>query len=174
MNFTEFFNSETGLYDIFNNDTGQTVQTGLTQQAAILAAQNLNIQNPGQDFNESAVNVNPNNFPGFDDNGNLLPGYELDGNEQPYFAGFDRIATNAADVDLANFPGYDEDGFLLPGYQLNEDNNPVFVGGGFVEPSTQAQADADRTAALRDQARQQQTVRDQRQNKAQAGDWRVR
>jgi hypothetical protein len=133
MNFTEFFNSETGLYDIFNNDTGQTVQTGLTQQAAILAAQNLNIQNPGQDLSESAVNVNPNNFPGFDEEGNLLPGYELDGNEQPYFAGFGRIATNAADVDLANFPGYDEDGFLLPGYQLNEDNNPVFVGGGFVE-----------------------------------------
>lgn len=30
------------------------------------------------------------------------------------------------------------------------------------------------TAALREQARQQQTVRDQRQNRAQSGDWRVR
>lgn len=30
------------------------------------------------------------------------------------------------------------------------------------------------TAALREQARQQQTIRNQRQNKAQAGDWRVR
>jgi hypothetical protein len=30
------------------------------------------------------------------------------------------------------------------------------------------------TSALRDQARQQQTIRDQRQNKAQSGDWRVR
>jgi hypothetical protein len=173
-NFTEFYNSETGLYDIFDLDTNETVQTGLDQQAAILAAQDLSIGNPAQDLSERAVNVNPSNFPAYDDDGNLLPGYELDGNEQPYFVGFGRISTNAADVDLANFPGYDEDGFLLPGYQLNEDNNPVFVGGGFVEPSTQAQADADRTAALRDQARQQQTVRDQRQNKAQAGDWRVR
>jgi hypothetical protein len=173
-NFTEFYNSETGLYDIFDLDTNETVQTGLDQQAAILAAQDLSIGNPAQDLSERAVNVNPSNFPAYDDGGNLLPGYELDGNEQPYFVGFGRISTNAADVDLANFPGYDEDGFLLPGYQLNEDNNPVFVGGGFVEPSTQAQADADRTAALRDQARQQQTVRDQRQNKAQAGDWRVR
>jgi hypothetical protein len=50
----------------------------------------------------------------------------------------------------------------------------VFVGGGFVEQSTQALAEAGRAAALRDQARQQQTVRAQRQNKAQAGDWRVR
>lgn len=36
------------------------------------------------------------------------------------------------------------------------------------------QDEAARTAALRDQARQQQTIRDQRQNKAQSGDWRVR
>jgi hypothetical protein len=40
-NFTEFYNSETGLYDIFNLDTNETVQTGLDQQAAILAAQDL-------------------------------------------------------------------------------------------------------------------------------------
>jgi hypothetical protein len=173
-NFTEFYNSETGLYDVFDNDTGTTVQTGLSEQAAILAAQDLSIGNAAQDLSERAVNVDPNNFPAYDDQGFLLPGYELDGNEQPYFAGFGAINTNATDVNLANFPAYDDQGFLLPGYQLNEDNNPVFVGGGFVEPSTQAQADADRTAALRDQARQQQTVRDQRQNKAQAGDWRVR
>jgi hypothetical protein len=69
---------------------------------------------------------------------------------------------------------YDEDGNLLPGYTLDEDNNPVFVGGDFVEPATAAQAEADRIAALRDQARQQQTIRAQRQNQAQAGDWRVR
>ena len=173
-NFTEFYNSETGLYDIFDDATGETIRTGLDQQAAILAAQDLSIGNPAQDLNERAVNVDPTNFPAYDDAGNLLPGYELDGDEQPYFAGFGRIATNAADVDLANFPGYDDDGNLLPGYTLDEGNNPIFIGGGFVEPSTQAQADADRTAALRDQARQQQTVRDQRQNKAQAGDWRVR
>jgi hypothetical protein len=173
-NFTEFYNSETGLYDVFDNDTGTTVQTGLSEQAAILAAQDLSIGNPAQDLSERAVNINPNNFPAYDDEGNLLPGYELDGDQNPYFAGFGPIQTNAADVNLANFPAYDDEGNLLPGYQLDENNNPVFVGGGFVEPSTRALADADRTAALRDQARQQQTVRDQRQNRAQAGDWRVR
>jgi hypothetical protein len=173
-NFAEFYNSETGLYDVFDLDTSETVQTGLDQQAAILAAQDLSIGNAGQDLSERAINVNPSNFPAYDDAGNLLPGYELDGNEQPYFAGFGPIQTNAADVNLANFPAYDDAGNLLPGYTLDEGNNPIFIGGGFVEPSTQAQADADRTAALRDQARQQQTVRAQRQNKAQAGDWRVR
>jgi hypothetical protein len=174
MNFTEFFNSETGLYDIFNNDTGQTVQTGLTQQAAILAAQNLNIQNPGQDFNERAVNVDPNNFPGYDEDGNLLPGYELDENEEPFFAGFGAIRTNAADVNLANFPAYDDEGNLLPGYELDGDENPIFVGQAGINRSALLNDAAGSTRGLLDQARQQQTVRDQRQNKAQAGDWRVR
>jgi hypothetical protein len=43
---------------------------------------------------------------------------------------------------------YDEEGNLLPGYTLTEDNNPVFVGGGFVEPATQALANAGRAAAV--------------------------
>ena len=42
---------------------------------------------------------------------------------------------------------YDDEGNLLPGYTLDEDNNPVFVGGDFVEPATQALANAGRTAA---------------------------
>jgi hypothetical protein len=173
-NFTEFYNSETGLYDVFNNDTGETVQTGLNQQAAILAAQDLSIGNDGQALDAIPNPINPANFPAYDDEGNLLPGYELDGDENPFFVGFGPIQTNAADVNLASFPGYDDDGNLLPGYTLDENNNAVFIGGGFVEQSTQALADAGRAAALRDQARQQQTVRSQRQNKAQAGDWRVR
>jgi len=172
-NFTEFYNSETGLYDVFDNDTGTTVQTGLSEQAAILAAQDLSIGNAGQDLSERAVNVNPNNFPAYDDEGNLLPGYELDGDENPYFAGFGPIQTNAADVNLANFPAYDDEGNLLPGYQLNEDNNPVFVGSGVNLGSLLNNA-AGATAGIIDQARQQQTVRNQRQNTAQAGDWRVR
>jgi hypothetical protein len=173
-NFTEFFNSETGLYDIFNNDTGETVQTGLNQQAAILAAQDLSIGNPAEDLSERAVNVNPANFPAYDDEGNLLPGYELDGDEQPFFAGFGPINTNAADVNLANFPAYDDEGNLLPGYQLDEDNNPVFVGSSGINLGSLLNNAAGATAGIIDQARQQQTVRDQRQNRAQAGDWRVR
>ncbi len=173
-NFTEFYNSETGLYDVFNNDTGTTVQTGLNQQAAILAAQDLSIGNNGQDLSERAINVNPSNFPGYDDEGNLLPGYELDSDDNPYFAGFGSINTNASDVNLANFPGYDDEGNLLPGYQLNEDNNPVFVGGSGINLGSLLNNGAGSTAGIIDQARQQQTVRDQRQNRAQAGDWRVR
>jgi hypothetical protein len=172
--FTEFYNSETGLYDVFDNATGQTVQTGLSEQAAILAAQNLSIGNPGQDLEERAINVNPANFPGYDDEGNLLPGYELDENEEPFFAGFGAVRTNAADVNLNNFPAYDDDGNLLPGYQLDEDNNPVFVGNSGTNPGSAVNDAAGDVAGLIAQARQQQTVRDQRQNKAQAGDWRVR
>jgi hypothetical protein len=173
-NFTEFYNSETGLYDIFNLDTNETVQTGLDQQAAILAAQDLSIGNDGQTLDSSPNTVDPANFPAYDDEGNLLPGYELDGDDNPYFAGFGPIRTNAADVNLANFPAYDDDGNLLPGYQLDEDNNPVFVGSSGVNLGSLLNNAAGATAGIIDQARQQQTVRDQRQNRAQAGDWRVR
>jgi hypothetical protein len=83
------------------------------------------------------------------------------------------ILNTQANVNPNNFPGYDDTGFLLPGYTLNEQGTPVFIGGGFVEPTTQAQADADRAAALRNQARQQQTISQQRKQ-INNGDWRVR
>jgi hypothetical protein len=173
-NFTEFYNSETGLYDVFNNDTGETVQTGLDQQAAILAAQDLSIGNDGQPLDPSPNPVDPANFPAYDDEGNLLPGYELDGDDNPYFAGFGPVRTNAADVNLANFPAYDDEGNLLPGYELDGDENPIFVGIAGINRSALLNNAAGATAGIIDQARQQQTVRAQRQNKAQAGDWRVR
>ena len=68
---------------------------------------------------------------------------------------------------------YDDEGNINPGWTLDEDNNPVYVGGGFVEPATQQQADADRETAARDQARQQQTIAQQRRQ-INNGDWRVR
>jgi hypothetical protein len=173
-NFTEFYNPETGLYDIFDDTTGETVQTGLTQQAAILAAQDLSIGNTGENIDPSPNAVDPANFPAYDDEGNLLPGYELDGDENPFFAGFGPIQTNAADVDLANFPAYDDEGNLLPGYELDGDENPIFVGIDGINRSALLNNAAGATAGIIDQARQQQTVRAQRQNKAQAGDWRVR
>jgi len=173
-NFTEFYNSETGLYDVFNNDTGETVQSGLNQQDAILAAQDLSIGNNGQPLDATANPVDPANFPAYDDEGNLLPGYELDGDDNPYFVGFGPIATNAADVNLANFPGYDDEGNLLPGYTLDGDQNPIFVGSSAINLGSLLNNAAGATAGILDQARQQQTVRAQRQNQAQAGDWRVR
>ena len=69
------------------------------------------------------------------------------------------------------FPiAYDDDGNLMPGFQLDENNNPVFVG----DLINTVIGDIDSTFSLRDVARQQQTIRDQRQNNAQSGDWRVR
>ena len=44
-------------------------------------------------------------------------------------------------------PAYDDEGNLYPGWTLDENNNPVYVGGDFVEPATQASADASRAAA---------------------------
>ena len=40
-NYTTSFNPETGNYDVYNLDTGQTVRTGLSEQQAILEAQDL-------------------------------------------------------------------------------------------------------------------------------------
>jgi hypothetical protein len=61
------------------------------------------------------------------------------------------IRTSASPVTPSPASGqiaYDDDGFLLPGYTLDEDNNAVFVGGGFVEPATQASADATRSSLV--------------------------
>jgi len=134
------FDPETQTYAVVNEQTGLPVTTGLTEQQALLQAQEQTFIDAGEvppTPTDTAIKINAG------------PG----------------VATGIA---------YDDEGNLLPGYTLDEDNNPVFVGGDFVEPATAAQAEADRTSALRDLARQQQTIRDQRQNRAQAGDWRVR
>jgi hypothetical protein len=71
---------------------------------------------------------------------------------------------------------YDDEGNLLPGYTLTEDNNPVFVGGGFVEPATQALANAGREAAVTSgvvQARNQETNMNLSQQMPANTDWRV-
>jgi hypothetical protein len=136
---------ENGTYYVQNEATGAIVASGFTQQQAILRAQDQT----------------------FIDAGDVPPTTTGDATAVNYTA-----PTGVSGQGLT--VAYDEDGNLLPGYTLNENNDPVFVGGGFVEPATQALADAARTAALRDQARQQQTIRAQRQNLAQASDWRVR
>jgi hypothetical protein len=141
------FDPETQTYAVVNEQTGLPVATGLTEQQAILTAQDQT----------------------FIDAGDVPPGETVTGG----IANINRGANTTVSGQGLTV-AYDEDGNLLPGYTLNEDNNPVFVGGDFVEPATAAQAEADRIAALRDQARQQQTIRAQRQNQAQAGDWRVR
>ena len=129
-----------GGFAVVNLETGLPVATGLTEQQALLQAQE-------QTF--------------------------IDAGEVPSTPTDTSIKLNAG-PGVASGIAYDDEGNLLPGYSLDEDNNPVFVGGDFVEPATAAQAEADRTFALREQARQQQTIRAQRQNQAQSTDWRVR
>jgi hypothetical protein len=134
------FDPETQTYAVVNESTGVPVTTGLTEQQALLQAQEQTFIDAGE-VPEAPTNTN--------------------------------IKLNAG-PGVAGTIAYDDEGNLLPGYTLDEDNNPVFVGGNFVEPATAALAEAARTSALQAQARQQQTIRDQRQNKAQSGDWRVR
>jgi len=118
--FKTAYNSVTGTWSIFDT-TGATVQSGLTQQQAILAEQNLNIS--------SGVSLNT---------GNILS-----------------AAAAAAAV----------------------------VGGSAVDSvrslfgdtaAAAANAANSATAALTNQARAQQSVRELRNTKAQASDWRVR
>jgi hypothetical protein len=68
---------------------------------------------------------------------------------------------------------YDDDGNLQPGYTLDENNNPVFVGNGFVEPATATSAQASRTAAATNRAKNASTLQTRYAQPA-AADWRVR
>jgi len=46
-NFTEVFDVETGLYNVENLDTGEIIATGLTEQQAIIAAQEASVGGTG-------------------------------------------------------------------------------------------------------------------------------
>jgi hypothetical protein len=110
----------------------------------------------------------------YDDEGNLLPGYQLNENNDPVYVGAGTTATVYGPTPVQpSGVAYDDEGNLLPGYALDPSGKPVFIGGGYVAPATQAQADADRASALRDRARQQQTISSQRKQ-VNKSDWRVR
>ena len=71
---------------------------------------------------------------------------------------------------------YDDEGNLLPGYTLRENGDPVYLGNGFVEPATQALANAGRAAAATvgvGRAQSQQTVSDLSAQFPVNTDWRV-
>jgi len=140
VGYTTAFDPETGAYAVVNLETGLPVATGLTEQQALLQAQE-------QTF--------------------------IDAGEVPAPAPDTDIRLNAG-PGVSNGIAFDDEGNLLPGFFVGEDGVPVFIGGGFVDPNTALLAEAARLAALRDQARQQQTIRAQRQNQAQSSDWRVR
>ena len=145
VGYSTVLNEENGTYSVVNDQTGEAIASGLSEQQAILQAQD-------QTFVDAGGAPTPVN---------------TTSTAVDYTA---PTAVSGGGLTVA----YDDEGNLLPGYTLNENNDPVFVGNGFVEPATQALADAARASALAAQAQAQQTVRLQRQNQAQAGDWRVR
>jgi hypothetical protein len=144
-NFTEFYNPETGLYDVFNNDTGETVQQGLNQQAAILAAQDLSIGNAGEQ-----LSVAPQD-------------------QQDEFVEVDGVYVLRSEAEAVD-QNQSDDLVLLNDTATGADN----LGGFQINSGAGTNSIAGTLTGILNQARQQQTVRDQRQNKAQSGDWRVR
>lgn len=154
---------------------------------------------PEEEFieNESPEAIDPSQGPAYDDEGNLMPGWSLDENNDPVWIGGDYIEptlegtgqsepeTPSTPVDLsqadlaAHGPAYDDEGNLLPGWTTDEEGNPRWVGGDFVEPATQASADASREEnaarikAATEDAQKKATEQDIA-NFEQAADWRVR
>ena len=126
-----------GGFAVVNLETGLPVATGLTEQQALLQAQEQTFIDAGE--------VPP---PGPDTIGPLArpPG------------GFTAAQLNA--IAAAQTVSAGDIDFTQAGPQQTE--AALFA------------AEAATTAALRDQARQQQTIRAQRQNQAQSTDWRVR
>jgi hypothetical protein len=126
-----------GGFAVVNLETGLPVATGLTEQQALLQAQEQTFIDAGE--------VPP---PGPDTIGPLArpPG------------GFTAAQLNA--IAAAQGVSAGDIDFTQAGPQQTE--AALFA------------AEAATTAALRDQARQQQTIRAQRQNQAQSTDWRVR
>ena len=126
-----------GGFAVVNLETGLPVATGLTEQQALLQAQEQTFIDAGEVPPPGPDTIGPLARPP----GGFTPA-QLD-------AIADAQGVSAGDID-----------FTQAGPQQTE--AALFA------------AEAATTAALRDQARQQQTIRAQRQNQAQSTDWRVR
>lgn len=96
-NFVASYDVETGKYDVVDLSTGLPVKRGLTEQAAILDAENLSVGDPGYG------GLAARNFGvAYDDNGFLLPGYTLDEDNNPVFVGGDFVEpATAASADAS-------------------------------------------------------------------------
>ena len=126
-----------GGYAVVSNETGLPVATGLTEQQALLQAQEQTFIDAGEVPQPGPDTIGPLARP---------PG--------GFTADQLRAIAAAQGVDAGDID------FTQVGPQQTE--AALFA------------AEAATTAALRDQARQQQTIRAQRQNQAQSTDWRVR
>jgi len=114
--YLSVYDPENGTWSVYNSATGNTVVTGLTEQEALLEAQNLAIDVPSVSLNTS---------------------------------------TTGSDDIVAQF---EEQSRAAAAQFANESPSPT---------------ETDVTALL-NQARQEQTIRNLRQNKAASSDWRVR
>ena len=147
------FSEDTGKYDVVEVNTSATVASGLTQQEAILFAEE-------QAFTDEGVSA-----PLDETGGPVL----LNRDPEPVPGNLTYQYPSGPDGQTP----YDDEGNLNPGWTLSENGDPVYVGGGFVEPSTAQSAAASRQAALVNQLRQQSTIQAQRKQ-ANNGDWRVK
>lgn len=145
VEFREVYNPNTGLWDVYNTVTDETVASGLTEQEAIIAGQDYSIS-------EGAIDLRTTTEDQADEF------IEVDG------LNVLRSEAEAVDANQSDeLIRFEEDGSrttVPAGQSLNLGSLLNDVAGS--------------AAGIIAQARQQQTVRDQRQNKAQAGDWRVR
>lgn len=126
-----------GGFAVVNLETGLPVATGLTEQQALLQAQEQTFIDAGEVPQPGPDTIGPLARP---------PG------------GFTPAQLNA----IAAAQGVDAGDIDLTQIGPQQTEAALFA------------AEAATTAALRDQARQQQTIRAQRQNQAQSTDWRVR
>jgi hypothetical protein len=136
---------------------------------------------PSEQRGDELVLLNTGEVVDIDDDGftQLAGGLNVLPEEVPVETNDDGSLTN---LNTGETLGIDDDGFVVTDGGLRVlpeevDSDGIFVEeGGLVEFTDQGEVvrSAAQVQALRDQARQQQTIRDQRQNKAQSGDWRVR
>lgn len=153
VEFAEIYNPETGLFDVYNLTTNEVVSSGLTQQEAIIAAQDLSIT--------ENITLEPTARP---------VGYTVQFNEA--FGSWEVVDSNGG-VVAENLTEQEailqaQELSVIDGGDTPQNFNPI-------NPTILANnEDTVRAQSLIDQARRQQTIRDQRQNKAQSSDWRVR
>lgn len=152
--YTTSYNPETGDYSIVSLTTGQVVASGLTSGEA---SQEVVMLNAGGEGALPATPITP-------------PAGEL---AYPN----NTTAPTADPQAYPNGPSRDDEGNLLPGWAYDENTGDYYIGNvnnsPYIDPSTQASADASRQQALLDVARQQATLKAMRKQDD-TQDWRVR
>ena len=145
----------TGQYIVVEANTGDVVASGLTEQEATLFAQDQAIADEGV----SITGAPDGGLVEFTQEGEIV-----------------RQPTEVSETALYGTP-YDDNGILNPGWELDGNGDPYYKGYSqgklWINPNTAESAEASRVEAFRNQARQQQTIAQQRKQ-INNGDWRVR